>query len=244
MSDPSATRRRRRARCSTCLAPLVKGGCSTHGQRNADGTSLCPSANKGKRFPAEPLTKDEMAALLKACSQRSPTGIRNAAMITTLWRSGIRVGELLALRPKDIDHSAGHLTVLHGKGDKRRTVGIDSGALVVINRWLDTRKALEISGHRPLFCTLTGQPIDATYPRAMIKRLAKRAGIERRVHPHSLRHTHSYELAMEGRPLIEIQAQLGHSNAAVTSRYIDHIAPKQVVEMIRARPSWLDDDED
>jgi integrase/recombinase XerC len=231
-------RRRRRARCSTCLEPLAKGACATHGPRNADGSSLTPSPSKGRRFPAEILSRDEIGRLLKACSRRSPTGIRNAAIIATLWRTGVRCSELLDLRPKDVDRKGGHVDVLHGKGDRRRTVAIDAEALVRIDRWLDARRELGISGHRPLFCTLAGQRLDDRYVRRLLTRLAARAGIEHRVHPHGLRHTHAYELTMEDTPLPAIQAQLGHSNAAVTSRYIQHIAPKELVEMIRARPSW------
>lgn len=236
----TATARRRRSRCSTCLQTLVKGACPSHGPRNADGSSLKPSPAKGKRYPAEPLTKEEVAALLAACSHRSPTGIRNTAIIATLWRTGIRSGELLALRPKDIDRSAGHLQVLHGKGDKRRTVAIDLDALSYIDRWLDARRDLAITGHRPLFCTLAGLPMDSSYLRRLLPRLAARAGVERRVHPHSLRHTYAYELAMEDVPLPIIQQQLGHENAAVTAHYIQHIAPKDAVAAIRARPGWIE----
>jgi integrase/recombinase XerD len=60
-------------------------------------------------------------------------------------------------------------------------------------------------------------------------RLARRAGIEKRVHPHGLRHTHAAELALEGQPMNLIQAQLGHSSLATTSRYLAHIAPAELV---------------
>ena len=68
-------------------------------------------------------------------------------------------------------------------------------------------------------------------------RLARRAGIEKRVHAHGLRHTHAAELAYEGAPMNLIQAQLGHSSLATTSRYLAHIAPAQLVEVMRAR-TW------
>lgn len=176
--------------------------------------------------------------MLRACSHRSPTGIRNAAIVATLWRSGIRCSELLDLRPKDIDRKAGHLTVLHGKGDKRRVVAIDREALVRIDLWLELRGQLGITGHRPVFCTLQGQRLSGRYLRELLPRLAARAGIEKRVHPHGLRHTHAFELTMEDTPLPTIQAQLGHTNAAITSRYIQHIAPKDLTATIRARPAW------
>jgi integrase len=71
--------------------------------------------------------------------------------------------------------------------------------------------------------------------RDMLKRHAEKAGIGKRVHPHGFRHTHAAELAREGVPLHVIRRQLGHSDLAVTARYIDHLAPEEVVAAIRAR---------
>ena len=75
-------------------------------------------ANKGRRFPAELLSPEEVLALLRACSSRARTGIRNRALIAVLYRGGLRISEALALRPKDVDQAAGTVTVLHGKGDQ------------------------------------------------------------------------------------------------------------------------------
>ena len=75
----------------------------------------------------------------------------------------------------------------------------------------------------------------ASYIRTVLPRLARRAGIETRVHAHGLRHTHAAELASEGVPLNIIQRQLGHSNVGTTSRYIDHIRPQQVIEAMHTR---------
>ena len=71
--------------------------------------------------------------------------------------------------------------------------------------------------------------------RRLLPRLAARAGIEKRVHPHGLRHTHAAELAAEGKPLNLIQAQLGHASLATTDRYLCHIAPQQLIDAIRTR---------
>ena len=78
---------------------------------------------------------------------------------------------------------------------------------------------------------------DAPGVRALCKRLAKRAGIEKRVHPHGFRHTHAYELAEEGAPLHLVQAQLGHSSLAVTNRYVSHLNPAELVERMQQR-AW------
>jgi site-specific recombinase XerD len=202
-----------------------------------NGSRRTAPANKGKRYPAEILTPDEVRALIKACSNRVPTGIRNRALLVMLYRGGLRITEALRLRPKDLDRAAGTVTVLRGKGGKRRTIGLDPGAFAVVERWLDTRAKRRIDGRAPVFCTLQGRPAATAYVRALLPRLARRAGIEKRVHAHGLRHTHAAELALEGQPMNLIQAQLGHSSLATTSRYLAHIAPAQLIEAMRAR-TW------
>jgi site-specific recombinase XerD len=193
------------------------------------------ATNAGKRFPAEILTEAEVAALLKACSPKAPTGIRNRALISVMYRAGLRVSEALALCPKDVDSENGSVTVLHGKGNKRRTVGLDPGAFAVLARWMDRRTALGLNGRYPIFCTLKGASLKPAYVRALLPRLATKAGIEKRVHPHGLRHTHAAELAREGTPLNLVQAQLGHSSLATTDRYLKHIAPEELVKAMKAR---------
>lgn len=195
--------------------------------------------NKGKRYPAEVLTAAEVQALMAQCS-RAPTGQRNLAMIVVMWRSGLRIAEVLALHPKDIDMATGAVTVLSGKGNKRRTVGIDAQALAVIERWMATRHAIALErGWRPtmhpLFCTMKGTAVRAPYVRVLLHRIGARAGIAKRVHPHGLRHTCAFDLAMEGVPVHVIQRQLGHSNLNTTERYISHVAPAQLIRAMQAR---------
>jgi len=152
-----------------------------------------------------------------------------------MYRAGLRVSEALGLMPKDCDVQAGSLRVLKGKGNTARTVGLDAGAFSVLQLWLERRKQLGIDGRSPVFCTLQGELLSTAYVRSMIRRLGKRAGIEKRCHAHGLRHTHAFELANEGTPMHVIQAQLGHANIAVTSRYVAHLAPTKLVEIIRGR---------
>ena len=195
--------------------------------------------NKGKRYPAEVLTAAEVKALMAGCS-RAPTGQRNRAMIVVMWRSGIRIAELLALAPKDVNFERGAIVVLHGKGDRRRTVGIDPTALAVIERWMDTRARVAAErGWRPslhpIFCTMKGTPVRAPYVRELLHRLGRRADIAKRVHPHGLRHTCAFDLAMEGVPVHVIQRQLGHRSLNTTERYISHVAPAQLVRAMQAR---------
>jgi site-specific recombinase XerD len=195
---------------------------------------------KGTRLPVEILTATEVRAMMDACSRRSAIGTRNRALLGLLYRSGLRVSEALALSPKDCDATAGTLRVLHGKGNKARTAAMDPGAFDVLQGWLDRRQAHGLNGRHPLFSSLKGKPLATCYVRALVKRLAEQAGIDKRVHPHAFRHTHAAELAREGVPLNVIQVQLGHSSAATTARYLAHIAPQTLIETVRAR-TWKAD---
>ena len=193
-------------------------------------------ANKGCRLPPEILTESEARDLIRACSNRAPTGIRNRALISLMYRGGLRISEALALRSKDIDSDRGTVAVLHGKGDTSRVVGLDPGALALVLRWADRRKALGLNdGHTPFICTLKGTNLKPSYVRSLLPRLAQRAGIIKRVHPHGLRHTHAFELMMEGTPVPIIQRQLGHASLATTDRYLRHIAPADVIAHMQAR---------
>ena len=102
-------------------------------------------------------------------------------------------------------------------------------------RWIDRREQLGINGRARLFCTLEGQPVSAPYVRMALARLAKRAGIDRRVNPHAFRHSFAAEMAREGQPMNLIQQALGHSSLGTTSRYLAHINPQEVVDAMRQR---------
>ena len=194
-------------------------------------------AQKGLTLPAEILTPEEVLAILDQCRDTT-TGIRDRALITVMYRSGLRVSEALSLQPKDVDLHIGTIAVLHGKGDRRRTVGIDPGATPMIQRWTDVRTdRLTPPPGVPLFCSQKCRRLSKSWVREMLVRNAKRAGIQKRVHPHGLRHTMAYELLMEGVPIPVIQRQLGHASLQTTDTYLSHIAPKQVIETITAR-SW------
>jgi site-specific recombinase XerD len=194
-------------------------------------------SNKGRKFPAEVLTADEVQRLLKACSHKAPTGVRNRAIIALGYRSGLRLFEVLSLAPKDIDIQQGFLNIRHGKGNKSRIVGLDAGTLSLVQNWLDCRSNLGIGSRKLLFSTLQGQPLKTAYIRCLMPRLAEKAGIEKRVHFHGLRHTFAFELSKEKVAVMEIQNALGHSNLGVTSRYLNHLAPIEQIETVRNR-TW------
>jgi integrase len=188
-----------------------------------------------RRFPPEVLTDLEVRALLDACGRYHPIALRNRALIVLMYRAGLRVSEALALQPKDVDLAAGTLRVLHGKGDRARTVGIDAGAAEIVAEWIRIRSRLPISSRPPVVCTLGGLPLVTGYVRKLLPRLAARAGIEKRVHAHGLRHTHAAQLRSERIDVGIISKQLGHRSILTTIRYLDHIAPVEVVEAVRRR---------
>jgi integrase/recombinase XerD len=190
--------------------------------------------------PPEPLSGAEVRALLAACSPERLTGLRNRALLVVLWRAGLRCAEALALRPCDVDFTEGTIRVRFGKGRKARTVGIDGEALTVVRAWLGAREAAGIGGEL-LFCDVkrgyAGGPMSPRYVRAEVARIAARAGVAHRVHPHGLRHTCAVELRREGWDMPLISRQLGHASVATTQIYVDHLHPAEVVDRARAR-SW------
>ena len=192
------------------------------------------SHNKGKKLPPEPLTRDEVLALMDACSRRAPTGRRDRALICVMWRAQLRISEALALKPADFDEQ-GTLRLLCGKGKKHRIAVLDAQACAELTTWLRHRDKLAVNGHQPIFCTLKGQKMNPAQMREKLPRLAKKAGITKRVHAHGLRHTGASELAAEGVDLITIQQQLGHSSASTTDRYLHAINPQLRIQALRSR---------
>lgn len=184
------------------------------------------------KYPAEHYTKAECLAIITAAG---PTwyGQRDAALITVLWRSGLRLAEALALRDKDIDFDAGTIRVLHGKGDKARTVGIDAREATHLQAWMATRG--ESLRGMLVFCTRTGGPIPQSYVRRKLPELARRAGVGKRVHAHGFRHTYAVELLREGVRIKDIQTLLGHSSLQVTSVYLASLSPEDALEAVRGR---------
>ena len=191
-------------------------------------------------LPIEVLTEDEARRLMDACGARSPTGLRNRALLALLYRAGLRVSEALALCPKDIDLERGIVRVLRGKNGYARTVGIDPAACEVVARWVEARARMSrgVGGdwsRLPLLCTTRGGAVSASYVRVLLKRLGTKAGIAKRVHAHGLRHTMAAELRAEGVDIAVISRQLGHRSITTTARYLDHLMPTAVIDAMSER---------
>jgi integrase/recombinase XerD len=198
-------------------------------------------ANAGKRYPPGILTGQEIATLLETCSSRSAIGLRNRAMITLLHH-GLRPSEAFALHTSDLDSRAGTITARHPRGARRRTVPLDPTSLTLLARWMERRRLLGLSDDSPLFCTLRGAGLKPPYVRALLPRLAVRAGLRKRVHPDGLRHAYAAELADEGAAVSVIQARLGHESPGATSRYLRQIVREAAYKAPTVRP-WTPEED-
>lgn len=204
--------------------------------RSEQSQALCPPpTHRTRRLDADLPSRDEIQRLIGVCSRRAPSGKRNAALIAVAWRCGLRASELVALGLKDVALDEGHLVVQNGKGGKRRVVGLDGGTAALIDRWLVARLKLGVPRTAPLFCTLQGGMIDTSYLRHLFKRLARRAGVERRLHPHACRHRFAVDLIQDGADLLVVQRALGHASAATTSTYLSRIGADDAVAFVRQR---------
>ncbi len=210
-------------------------------------TTTTAPANKGKRYPAEPLTPAEVQALIGVISGNRPLASRNRALVAVLWRSGLRVSEALALHPRDVDEAEGTVRVRNGKGKTDRVAVIDSEALAHLRAWTELRRRLGINGRHPIFCSVAegttrkaGHRLDTSYVRRLLPKLAARAGIDKRVHAHGLRHSHATELVAAGVPLHVIAGQLGHASTATTDAYLAKLMPSDRIAVLRAAGWTLD----
>lgn len=196
-----------------------------------------PNPWKGRTHPAEVYTPDECWAMINACPKSRPTGRRDAALLMVYWRAGLRCAEGLSLRPKDIDLERGVLTVLCGKGGKRRVVPFDPEACAYIADWMDYRAGRGFDGSHTVFPVMNGptkgQHLGGAYVRQMMKHVGIVAGVEKVARPHCWRHTYADYMLTKGVPIHIIQRCLGHSNVATTMRYADHLNPMAVLEALR-----------
>lgn len=185
----------------------------------------------------ELLTPEEVGALVNASSGRAPTGLRNRALVAIMYRSGLRPGEALALEPGDVDLGAGTVLVPPRKGGRSRLTGLDALTREMIRSWLERRAERGIGPSQPLFCTLAGEPLKAAYVRELLPRLAKRAGIPKRVHPLALRYANAAELAEEGMPASMIDRHLGVAPIGGARRYRRTVSEQDVAAALAAR-TW------
>ena len=165
------------------------------------------------------LTEEEVEALLNAPDLSTPSGLRDKAMLETMYFSGLRVSELLALQKGQVNLTKGVITVF-GKGAKERKVPIADYAVEYIQEYIkEVRNKSEFKGSKYLFISKKGEPLSRVYFFKQVKKYSLEAGIETNVSPHTLRHSFATHLLNHGAQLRIVQSMLGHTNIATTQIY-------------------------
>ena len=165
------------------------------------------------------LSAAEIDALLAAPDQSKPLGLRDRAMIETLYATGMRVSELVSLDIGQMRLDPGYVRVW-GKGDKERIVPIGSSARLWVARYLDeARPTLDRAGSQAVFLTNRGGPMTRQCFWYLLKRYGRAAGVTTHLSPHVLRHSFATHLLEHGADLRAVQAMLGHADISTTEIY-------------------------
>jgi integrase/recombinase XerD len=172
-----------------------------------------------KRLPKS-LTDEEIMQLLKAEEPETPQSLCDQAVLELAYASGLRLSELRSVRIEQLHLEAGFINVV-GKGNKERVVPVGSKAVAAINRFLEAGRPKLVTPRSPgnVFLTSRGTPFAAVTLWLRIKRRVRRAGVERNVTPHMLRHSFATHLLEHGADLRVIQELLGHASISTTEIY-------------------------
>lgn len=176
----------------------------------------------GRKLPIF-LTVDEVDRLLATPDRSSPRGLRDSAMLETLYATGLRVSELVKLRLGDVNLEAGYL-VAFGKGKKQRLVPLGEAAIAAIKTYLESGRAHFIRettapSNDELFLTRLGGSMTRQGFWKIITAIARAAGISKRISPHKLRHSFATHLVERGADLRSVQSMLGHADIGTTEIY-------------------------
>lgn len=190
-----------------------------------------------KRLPRTILTNAEVRRILEAPDTKTPRGLRDRAMLETLYGTGLRVSELCNLTPYDVDTEERVLRVVLGKGRKDRNVPLTRAAAEAIEAYLvKGRPKLIAQRTRFLFLQDRGGKMDRATACRIVHEWADEASIKKHVTPHTFRHTVATHLLKGRADIRHIQALLGHASLGTTQRYtrVEVSDLKQVIE--RAHP--------
>lgn len=167
------------------------------------------------------LSMKEVDRLLEAPDIKKPSGLRDRAMLEMLYGTGLRVSELVSLKTEDVRFDENYVRCM-GKGRKERLVPFGKSVRDWVERYLaQSRPRLDRSGGAPcLFVSSRGGPLNRRTVWRMIGTWARRAGITKHVHPHTLRHSFASHLLANNAPIRVIQEMLGHADIATTQIYM------------------------
>jgi integrase/recombinase XerD len=200
------------------------------GMRDTDPTADIEMPRIGRSLP-KTLTEDEVDSLLNAPNTDDPLGHRDRAMLELLYATGLRVSELINLKQSQINFNQGVLRII-GKGDRERLIPLGEESQRWLQDFIDGPR-MEILLERQtdyLFPTRRGDRMTRQAFWHIIKRYADKAGIRRKMSPHSLRHAFATHLLNRGADLRVVQLLLGHSDLSTTQIYT-HVARERLKDL-------------
>ncbi len=173
----------------------------------------------GRQLP-DVLTTEEIDRIIAAIDPTTPKGRRDGAMLEVLYSCGLRASELTALRMSDLFFGEGYIRVI-GKGDKQRLVPVSTTARQKIRRWLEDRGDLYDKNKQEdaVFLNNRGGELTRVMVFTIIKQAARRAGIDKRISPHTFRHSFATHLLEGGASIRQVQEMLGHESILTTEIY-------------------------
>jgi integrase/recombinase XerD len=181
-------------------------------------STLVESPRTGLKLP-EVLTVEEIERLISVIDLSRSEGHRNRAIIETLYGAGLRVSELVNLRLTDIHEEEGYIEVT-GKGNKQRLVPIGDKALKEIALYMEKRKQIDrIHEANILFLNRRGKRLTRVMIFTIIKDLAAKSGIGKKISPHTFRHSFASHMVEAGADLRAVQEMLGHESILTTEIY-------------------------
>lgn len=203
-----------------------------------DPTELLEGPKLGRKLP-DTLSYPEIEKLLAAIDLSTPEGARNRAMLEVLYSSGLRVSELVELKIPNIYFDIGFLRVI-GKGNKERLVPIGKEALKYIKIYKDEiRVHVRVQkGHESfLFLNKRGKKLTRVTVFNVIKGLAQKIGLKKKISPHTFRHSFATHLIEGGADLRAVQEMLGHESITTTEIYthLDRDYLRQVIREFHPR---------
>ena len=204
--------------------------CLRQGKIKADPTLKIDSPKLPRSLPKS-LTEEDVEGLLEAPAVEHALGLRDKAMLETLYASGLRVSELVALRLGQVSHDMGVVRVV-GKGSKERLVPLGEEALTWIRRYLKEARP-ELLGARSsddLFVTARGSRMTRQMFWHLLRRYALKSGLKKPLSPHTLRHAFATHLLNHGADLRVVQLLLGHSDISTTQIYT-HVARERLKQL-------------
>ena len=207
------------SRCLSALRTFYRFVIMENG-RDDDPTELIQGPKQGRSLPSV-LHFDEIRAMLSSFDMSEPAGRRNRAILEIMYACGLRVSELTSLRLGDLFLDEGFIRVI-GKGDKQRLIPIGSDAIKFTKLYISTdRVLLNIQkGHDPfVFLNRRGKALSRVMVFYIVKEAAAKAGIQKKVSPHTLRHSFATHLVEGGANLKAVQDMLGHESITTTEIY-------------------------